>query len=167
MSLYPGRHLWSGYLADDNVEKVVAYFRDLLPIDQRYTFTTVNELFGFRPEIRHERVEKVDHDRIGQPLWDGKPSPFCGVTVVDTYGVGSIITRLATQPRYGDPVPPKFDSVRLDISDQQITAEHYAPAGHRLWWVWQVEPADWCRECGTRLALTCQSCSPHAAVAAS
>lgn len=146
---------WYGYLTLENLEAVAERFRKLLG-GQRYTWVACNSwLRHYFPEVRTGQRVRDGGVRVWRPE-DG--SKFGGITVPDTYGTWGVDASVADQQtarqlRHAAWEKASDEQKRTDTWDDQrltylhikhdrIEIEHYAPAGHRLYWVITVEPRD-------------------------
>jgi len=122
---------WSGLLTLANYEAVADRLRMMLS-GRSYTWVACNEGIGnYRPEVRSGmRVEKVTAELLS--------ADHGHITVLDTYGVWGLSACWRDQ---SDPnrrgVFVAFEHGRYG---EVFRAEHYAPAGYRLYWAAAVEP---------------------------
>lgn len=133
MSLMRGRHIWSGYLAADNYEQVGQIVGRVLSAGP-FTMVTVNSgMWDNEPEARSGRTLK--ECKINAP--EGE-HPSYGFTVVDDDYVTGVHGWEAMTEREAR-AQPERRQVRLEITDRQVCVRLFAPAGHRLYWLWTLE----------------------------
>lgn len=121
---------WYGNLTIDNIEQVVGLLRKLLA-GKKYTFVSVNEYFGYKPEVRtgQEIEPQKATNKDAFSFWydkDNAPPLYAGFNVVDTHGVWGLSTSATEQPY-------------LRFEWNKVAIEHKAPAGHKMFWVVAVE----------------------------
>jgi hypothetical protein len=124
------RSSWFGDLTLENIEAIAERLKAMLR-GKRYTFVSVNELFGPlpRPEVRtSQRLNIPDSQYTDIYVHYGDDKSWGMIGVNDSYGVWSIST-------HDDPERRAF----LSFEHGKLTIEHCAPGGNKLIWVIAVE----------------------------
>lgn len=123
------RPLFSGCLAHNTAHEIAQAMSDVLA-EQQYIFVAVNEMFGWRPEVRTGLVlrEPIEVSHFGDD------SQFVHVPFNDQDYICSISTQALTQQAAYDLRVDSFDLVRVTIYPSQVQIEHRVPAGGKLYW---------------------------------
>lgn len=125
---------WYGYLTLENGEAVAERLHSMIGGGQRYTWVAANELFGYLPEVRTSQIAEAVRYSTSD-LEDGRH--MAHITIPDSYGVWGLDTTAPDEDaaRNGD----THDQVYVSFSYRKLEISHYAPAGHRLYWVIALE----------------------------
>jgi hypothetical protein len=150
---------WFGHLTLENFDAVAERITAMLT-GARFTWVACNSGLGdYFPEVRTgQRMEKLTvHDR--KTYEDG--STHAHLTVCDTYGVWGLSTSVPDgkaayerrerawkaagedERRTGEWEDKRLTQVKIErgrYDAGRIEITHFAPAGHRLYWVIAVEP---------------------------
>lgn len=116
-------------LTNENAEEVADRLRQLLN-DQKFTFISFNQGFGFKPEIKkNQYLELGSRTAIDAiTVRYSEKYNYSMITVCDSYGVWSISSSEWPQ-----------EHVFLTFKENLVIIKHRAGAGHRLYWVIVVE----------------------------
>lgn len=161
-----GRHLFSGWLTLENVDDVAAHIRAGLHVDEPdpdgprlHTVVTVNELMGFRPEVRTgmafadggitvSRYGTDDHPMAGISLSDSRYSTHIHTSLADREACKGLDNRFPTyQGCWVDVYDGELQvrhcaGVPLAADGREVDDEHPYHHNNRMWWVFTDEGAD-------------------------
>jgi hypothetical protein len=130
--MWSGRVIFDGWLAHDTADQIASAMRSTLE-GQLYTFVTVNEGFGYRPEVRTNLHLR---EPITARVVDEAKLVF--VRFNDQDYVCSIDSRAETEVKAYALPDDSLDKVRITVYEREIRIEHRAPAGWRLLWTLAV-----------------------------
>ncbi len=119
-----------GNLTAENIEAFTERLREML-VGKSFTFVSVNEGQGWRPEVRVGQRLKPGHGDDGITLYppkDEERPDWRHMTVHDTYGSWGFQTGGEDKPTYFF-----FDG------PNRLLVEHYASAGWKMYWSITVE----------------------------
>jgi hypothetical protein len=125
---------WCGYLTSTNVEAVADRVGRLLE-GRSYAFVTVNELFGWSPEVRMGQRLSPE-STVSRQAINLHQDGVIGFFVSDTYGVWGLTTTLERQPLHAEAGRNPY----LQFERNQLRVSHWAGGGNRLYWVIAPEP---------------------------
>jgi hypothetical protein len=125
---------WCGYLTRANAAAVAERVGRLLE-GRSYAFVTVNELFGWNPEVRMGQRLSPE-STVSRQAVNLHEDGVVGFFVSDTYGVWGLTTRLEKQPMHTEAGRSPY----LQFERDQLRISHWAGAGNRLYWVVAPEP---------------------------
>lgn len=125
-----GRRVWGGYLAADNYIEVARLAQAVLSVG-RFTRVTVNSgLWDNEPEAR--TGETLTDFTVSDPIDGDHRWGF-------SFGHGGWHTGVHTSARTQAEAAAGVDPVIVSITDREVLVKSYAPAGHRLYWLWVLE----------------------------